>query len=508
MFLFHRHRTAVGLRAYADAFQPFVDSIFSLTAIFFAIVNLPSSIRHDEDASMLVCVLSGPNEVAADHMHNITFYFKEELMQLYHGISMAVFVPATGLIEQRVVRVRLCLALHLTIDACITQLLPSFCALQFSSHQALLVQGLFDLPAAQKFLALPAFSNKTNSCSKCKFALHDGDCWSRVYEPRTRQEHFHHGQEWLKKTTKTDADEYVSAFGYRYTPLLALPYFDSIRMNMFDMMVRARIVVGLLSQSSLTRDCSVPTTTPTRAQHSHDLGQCRNLLKLLSGAKQPKSSSAAAKPRAPTARSTGARGGDSEPDDNSDSSSEPDDDATTTRRVHQTKRRRRSGNSDADDDVEVDNDEEVDDGDGGDADSFGSDTPPPAASSSPSSSSSSTAATRPRVRRRSSAAAAASATTAATATSAAAAADAAHAANIFAGHVLTKGKFKLMQERMNRLRLPRTLGRLPKIIHLMSGFKAAEYRYAHRLFQSSYFSFARARSCDSFSVSRRHPFSY
>ena len=104
-------RSTVALRAYCDAFQPFSDSVFSLTAIFFSILNLPSSMRNDEDATMLVCVLSGPNEVASDHMHKITFYFKEELKELYRGMAMSVFVPTTGRIEQRVVHVRIGLIL-------------------------------------------------------------------------------------------------------------------------------------------------------------------------------------------------------------------------------------------------------------------------------------------------------------------------------------------------------------------------------------------------------------
>ena len=237
-----------------------------MTAVFFSIINLPPAIRCDEDASLLVCVLSGPSEVATDHMHKITRFFAEELLLLYKGLEMNVFVPSTSKVERRFVRVRALdanssTAQHVHLARFVLEMSLSQCAhplcsdVYFSSvacsSQALLLQALFDLPAAQKFLATPGFSNKTNGCSKCWFARADADCMRRQYRARTRQEHAHHGEQWLAQDNKTNSNKYVSKYGFRYTPLLNLPYFDTIRMNMIDMMVRGRVC--MCACSSLSR---------------------------------------------------------------------------------------------------------------------------------------------------------------------------------------------------------------------------------------------------------------
>ena len=190
-----------------DWFQPFLHTQYSVGAMYLTIQNLPRNIRCKEENVILVGVLPGPSEPRLA-MNSYLSPFVEELKQ---GWERGFAVTTSEGVQ---VRIRVAL----TCIAC-------------------------DIPASRKVSGFIGH-NASLACNKClktfpvqfgtpiNYSGFDRENWT----PRSCRLHHSHCQEILQATTKSGMRKMESKYGFRYSVLLDLPYFDPVRFTAIDTM--------------------------------------------------------------------------------------------------------------------------------------------------------------------------------------------------------------------------------------------------------------------------------
>ena len=198
----------IGLQFKIDWLQPFDRrSDVSIGVIYMTVLNLPREIRYKRENCIVVGII--PNMDKEPNLEHILGPLVKELQLLWEGVKLKTSMHSHG----KYVR-------------------------------AALVNVACDVPATRKVLGFMT-CNSRHGCSKCKkefpgnvkegmdFSGNDCEMWCK----RSTNEHRRVGRE-LKhgSLSKTGVHKHQSQTGYKYSPLLELKYFDSIRFHVIDPM--------------------------------------------------------------------------------------------------------------------------------------------------------------------------------------------------------------------------------------------------------------------------------
>lgn len=203
---FLSERFSYGFMINVDWFQPYKHTQYSVGVIYFTLLNLPRHMRNKPENVMLVGVIPGPHEPSI----NLNSYIEplvSELLSLWRGKELNIH----GHSSKVVVRCALLCA------AC-------------------------DLPAGRKLCGFMSY-NAHYGCTRC-WKKYSGSVGSFDYSGFDRQNWLHRSAEEHRETastirscnTKAECARIESQSGYRYTSLLNLPYFDTVRMLVLDPM--------------------------------------------------------------------------------------------------------------------------------------------------------------------------------------------------------------------------------------------------------------------------------
>ena len=188
-----------------DWFQPFKDTSYSVGVIYAVIVNLPRDIRYKDQNVIIVGVIPGPKEPS----HDINSYLGplvSELLELYSGLWFT-----TTLGRQFLRGILVCIA--------------------------------SDIPATRKAAGFVGH-NGLKGCSRClksfttdsnhltDYSGYNRDSWTK----RTNEAHREHAYRELRAKTKAEKKSIERKYGARYSVLFELPYYNSIRFVVIDMM--------------------------------------------------------------------------------------------------------------------------------------------------------------------------------------------------------------------------------------------------------------------------------
>ena len=205
---FSTNKYSFGFALNVDWFQPYIHTKSSVGVIYVTILNLPRYLRYKRENVILLGIIPGPHEPRK----NINTFLQplvDELQQLWVGINLTLCTESEKITE--IVKGAL---------LCVT----------------------CDIPAGRKVCGFLSHA-ATLGCSKClkkfpgaasqkDYSGFDTSLWPK----RTNQSHRENILEIKKCVTKSQQEETETKFGYRYSCLLELPYFDAPRMLCIDPM--------------------------------------------------------------------------------------------------------------------------------------------------------------------------------------------------------------------------------------------------------------------------------
>lgn len=200
------NRYTIGLTLNVDWFKPYKHVEYSVGAIYIAILNYPRKIRYLQKNVLLVGILPGPHE-PSKQMNPFIEHLVRDLLMLWKGVDMET-PEGTKL-------VRACLL-------CVS----------------------CDIPASRKLVGFVGHS-ALKACSKClksfpttsfgKKADYSGfqrDTWTN----RELKDHKEQGMKWKHAKSLAERIEIERKHGVRFSELLRLPYFNTIRFCVIDPM--------------------------------------------------------------------------------------------------------------------------------------------------------------------------------------------------------------------------------------------------------------------------------
>lgn len=188
-----------------DWFQPFKDTCYSVGVIYAVIVNLPRDIRYKDQNVIIVGVIPGPKEPS----HDINSYLGplvSELLELYSGLW---FTTSLGRQFLRGILV------------CVSSDIPA-------TRKAAGFVGHNGLKGCSRCLK----SFPTDSSNSTDYSGYDRESWTK----RTNEAHREHAYQELKAKTKAGKKAIQRKYGARYSILFELPYYNSIRFVVIDIM--------------------------------------------------------------------------------------------------------------------------------------------------------------------------------------------------------------------------------------------------------------------------------
>ena len=199
-------RYCLGILINVDWFQPYKYVNYSVGAIYLSILNFPREIRNRQENIICTGIIPGLNEPQL-HMNSYLEPLVQELIKLRRGIKMETTEGE-----------------HLV--------------------RALLLCSASDIPASRKlggFLGHAA----AKGCSRClkefptenfgdkkDYSGFDRSEWPK----RTVEEHRDVGMSWKHCNTLAKRQNLEQKYGVRFTELLRLPYFDTVRFIIVDPM--------------------------------------------------------------------------------------------------------------------------------------------------------------------------------------------------------------------------------------------------------------------------------
>jgi hypothetical protein len=216
-------RYSLGLLINVDWFQPYKHVNYSVGAIYIAILNFPRRLRFRRENMILVGIIPGPHEPSL-HINSFLEPLVQDLLKLWKGIEM----PTTEG----------------------TQVL-----------RAALLCNSSDIPATRKVGGFVGHA-ALKGCSRClksfppqKFGDKAGFNPS-TWPTRTIESHRKKGMEWKHATTLVCRHKIEQESGVRFTELLRLRYFDTIRFSVVDPMHNvllgtAKLMVSIWKENGL-----------------------------------------------------------------------------------------------------------------------------------------------------------------------------------------------------------------------------------------------------------------
>jgi hypothetical protein len=196
----------LGLSLNVDWFRPYKHVEYSVGAIYVAVLNYPRQLRYLRENVMLVGIIPGPHEPSLQ-MNAFLEPLVRELLKLWKGVEM---VTPDG---SKLIRAAL---------LCVS----------------------CDIPAARKVTGFVGHS-ANKACSKClkpfptlnfgskpDYSGFDRDSWPK----RELKDHKEQGMKWKHAATLSQRHKIEREYGIRYSELLRLPYFDTIRFSVIDPM--------------------------------------------------------------------------------------------------------------------------------------------------------------------------------------------------------------------------------------------------------------------------------
>ena len=199
-------RYCLGLLINIDWFQPYKHTEYSVGAIYISILNFPRQLRYCRENMIVVGIIPGPREPKLV-MNSYLECLVEDLLKLWKGVKM---LTPEG--QQVVKAILICAA---------------------SDVPASRKMGGFVGHAAQKGCSRCLKSFPTNRFGEKKnYSGFNRSMWPK----RSVEQHRKFGMNWKLATTQSKRHEIEQKYGVRYTELLRLPYFDTIRYVVVDPM--------------------------------------------------------------------------------------------------------------------------------------------------------------------------------------------------------------------------------------------------------------------------------
>ncbi len=196
----------LGLCLNVDWFRPYKHVEYSVGAIYIAVLNFPRQQRYLRENVILVGVIPGPHEPSLQ-MNSFIEPLVRQLLKLWTGVDMD------------------------TPDG-------------IKKVRAALLVASSDIPATRKLTGFVGHS-ATKACSRClksfltpqfgskpDYSGFNRDQWVN----RQLRDHREQGMKWKHSTTLAKRHEIEKTYGVRYSELLRLPYFDTIRFTVIDPM--------------------------------------------------------------------------------------------------------------------------------------------------------------------------------------------------------------------------------------------------------------------------------
>ena len=203
---FFSSQYCLGLLINIDWFQPYKHIQYSVGAIYIAILNFPRALRYRKENMILVGVIPGPHEPAL-HINTFLEQLVHDLLKLWHGVEMQTCEGP------QIIR-------------------------------AAVLCNSSDIPATRKVGGFVGHGAR-KGCSRClknfpvssfgekaDYSGFDSNTWP----PRSLAEHKTKALEWKHAKTLSVRQKIEQEYGVRYTELLRLPYFDTVRFSVVDPM--------------------------------------------------------------------------------------------------------------------------------------------------------------------------------------------------------------------------------------------------------------------------------
>ena len=199
-------RYSLGLLINVDWFQPYKHVQYSLGAIYMAVLNFPRSLRYRRENMILVGVIPGPHEPSL-HINSFLEPLVQDLLKLWQGIEMQTSEGA------QIVR-------------------------------AAVLCNSSDIPATRKVGGFVGHGAK-KGCSRCLKSFPVSSFGDKadysgfdpeVWPCRSVEEHREKGFEWKHSKTLSARHKIEQEYGARFSELLRLPYFDTVRFSVVDPM--------------------------------------------------------------------------------------------------------------------------------------------------------------------------------------------------------------------------------------------------------------------------------
>ena len=185
-----------------DWFKPFLQTTYSLGAIYLVLLNLPREERYKVENILLVGLIPGPREPPLV-INSYLYPLVEELKGFQRGVKMQLSSPAAN---THTVFVKVALG-------------PVIC----------------DIPASRKTCGFTGHSAILGCCKCLKQFETDGDKLdysgfdTENWQPRSVGDHRIHANEHRLASCRAEEKRVERTYGCRYSILLQLTYFDIVR---------------------------------------------------------------------------------------------------------------------------------------------------------------------------------------------------------------------------------------------------------------------------------------
>lgn len=197
---------SLGLLLNVDWFNPYKHVEYSVGAIYTSILNFPRRLRYQKENMILVGIIPGPNEPSL-HINSFLEPLVEDLQQLWKGVDMT------------------------TPDG-------------VKTIRAALLCTASDIPATRKLCGFVGHG-ALKGCSRCLKSFPTTEFGTKpdysgfqrnTWPKRDLSDHRKQGMNWKHAQTLKKQQDIERVYGIRFSELLRLPYYDSIRFSVVDPM--------------------------------------------------------------------------------------------------------------------------------------------------------------------------------------------------------------------------------------------------------------------------------
>lgn len=199
-------RYSLGLLLNVDWFNPYKHVAYSVGAIYICILNFPRHLRYQKENMILIGIIPGPNEPSL-HINSFIEPLVVDLQKLWKGVQMT------------------------TPDG-------------VKTIRAALLCTAADIPATRKLCGFVGHG-ALKGCSRCLKSFPTTEFGAKpdysgfqrnTWPMRHLSDHREQGMNWKHATTLKKRQDIEREYGIRFSELLNLPYYDTIRFSVVDPM--------------------------------------------------------------------------------------------------------------------------------------------------------------------------------------------------------------------------------------------------------------------------------